>query len=44
MPTARHGLDSAGDGARWFVVGGGAQAGWRTFFTLSDRLEIYARR
>ncbi len=42
MPTARHGLGSAVVGKRWFVAGGGTGAGARTFFTLTDLIEIYS--
>ena len=41
MPTARHGLDSAAHGQRWYVVGGGTGAGARTFFTLTNLIEVY---
>ena len=41
MPTSRHGLDSAAGGGRWYVIGGGTGAGFRTFFTLSDAVEIF---
>ena len=41
MPTSRHGLDSAASAGRWYVIGGGTGAGFRTFFTLSDAVEIY---
>jgi len=41
MPTSRHGLDSAASGGRWYVIGGGTGAGFRTFFTLSDAVEVY---
>lgn len=42
LPTARHGLTSATLGARWYVIGGATRAGWRTPFTLTDRVEVYA--
>jgi len=41
MPTSRHGLDSSASAGRWYVIGGGTGAGFRTFFTLSDAVEIY---
>jgi N-acetylneuraminic acid mutarotase len=44
MPTARHGLDSTAHGQRWFVVGGGTGAGARTFFTLTNLIEVYVAR
>ena len=44
MPTARHGLDSTADDESWYVVGGGTGAGGRTFFTLTDLIEVYMPR
>jgi hypothetical protein len=44
MPTARHGLDSAADDERWYVVGGGTGAGVRTFLTLTSLNEVYTNR
>lgn len=44
MPSARHGLDSAALGKRWIVGGGGTGAGARTFFTLTDVIEVYTAR
>ncbi len=44
MPTARHGLDSAVHSQRWYVVGGGTGAGARTFFTLTNLIEVYVAR
>jgi hypothetical protein len=44
MPTARHGLDSATDDERWYVVGGGTGAGARTFITLTSLIEVYMHR
>jgi len=41
MPTSRHGLASSAAGGKWYVIGGGTGAGFRTFFTLSDAVEIY---
>jgi hypothetical protein len=41
MPTARHGLASGVIGGRWYVVGGGEQAGARTFLSLSDAVEVF---
>lgn len=41
MPTPRHGLDASAVGGKWYVIGGGTGAGFRTFFTLSDAVEIY---
>jgi N-acetylneuraminic acid mutarotase len=41
MPTARHGLDSVAVDGRWYVIGGGTGAGARTFFTLTDAVEIF---
>ncbi len=44
MPTARHGLDSATDDERWYVVGGGTGAGARTFLSLTSLIEVYLHR
>jgi hypothetical protein len=41
MPTARHGLASGVIDGRWYVVGGGEQAGAMTFLSLSDVIEVF---
>ena len=41
LPTARHGLASAAVAGRWYVLGGGAQAGGATYNTLTNLVEVF---
>ena len=44
MPTARHGIDSVAYGERWYVIGGGTAAGYRTIFAMTGSVEVYSAR
>ncbi len=41
LPTARHGIASAGTGDAWYVIGGATGAGWDTFTTLVDTVDVW---
>ena len=41
LPSARHGIASAGPDDAWFVIGGATGAGWDTFTTLVDAVDVW---
>lgn len=41
MPTARHAMASAVVDGKWYVLGGGAAAGFYTLFAASDSVEVF---
>lgn len=40
LPTARHSMASALVNDRWYIIGGGAAAGFYTLFAASDAVEV----
>jgi Kelch motif protein len=41
LPTARHSMASVVVGGQWYVLGGGAAAGFYTLFAAADAVEIF---
>lgn len=42
LPTARHSMAYAQAGGKWYVIGGGAAAGFYTLFSAADAVEAYS--
>lgn len=42
LPTARHSMAYALAGGKWYIIGGGAAAGFYTLFSAADAVEAYS--